>query len=496
MRLIYKNAFFVILFLFVLLSLFTFFASPTERSIQFFGIDGRNTGLLLYFSLIVISLSGWFLASEKLLVQFNSLLLIVGLANVLYGLIQDLGLDPFDWSNPYSPVFGFFGNPNFVSAFIGIFSGVLWAIGFDFRAKIMFRIGSLLALIASIYVILKSDAQQGVLIFVLSGFIVVVIKLSKHSLRKYLFVPSILALCFAVIYSIFDILQKLPWESILYKTSVSNRGDLWRAAIRIANDNAITGVGFDGFDFYYREFRDLAAITERGNSTTSTSAHNVILDLLTSGGYPLAFIYIVLILFTFNSAIKVLKRQAGFNVPFTGLFVAWIAYQVQSLISINQIGLAVWGWALSGLIIGYEVKSRDSNVTISESLQKSRTGQLYIPLSIICVSMGLFIGQFPIAADIDFRSAVESREIEQVKDSAYKFPQSPQRMFYIATLFRDNNLNNEALQIAKDATFKFPRSYDNWLFLLNLEVTDQVTKEAAKRQLAKLDPLNPIPDSN
>ena len=57
-----------------------------------------------------------------------------------------------------------------------------------------------------------------------------------------------------------------------------------------------------------------------------------------------------------------MKRKTEFDVIFATIVAAWVAYQAQSLISINQLGLGVWGWSLSGLIIGYELNTRPDAV--------------------------------------------------------------------------------------------------------------------------------------
>ena len=59
-------------------------------------------------------------SSAVFLSRFLMASLGVGVASLGYGLVQALGGDPFDWVNPYSPVFGFLGNPNFQSSFAAL----------------------------------------------------------------------------------------------------------------------------------------------------------------------------------------------------------------------------------------------------------------------------------------------------------------------------------------------------------------------------------------
>ena len=83
------------------------------------------------------------------------------------------------------------------------------------------------------------------------------------------------------------------------------------------------------------------------------------------------------------SIIRVVKRSERFDAYFVSLVGAWVAYQTQSFISINQIGLAIWGWILSGLIIGYEINTR-----VKDTAQSIPTrGKQQIKTLIRCIQM-------------------------------------------------------------------------------------------------------------
>jgi len=191
----------------------------------------------------------------------------------------------------------------------------------------------------------------------------------------------------------------------------------------------------------------------------------------------------------FFSALKVFKRETEYNLYFTALFVAWLGYQIQSLISINQIGVAIWGWILSGAIIGYE---RITSGKIEISINNIRNSNL-ATIAKVAVGMvvGIIIGIVPLNTDAAFRNAIDSRQIKLVQESAYKWPQSPQKMFQVATIFRENSLFPLSAQVAKDAVTKFPRSYKNWELLSTLEGISDLEKQNALDKMKELDPLNP-----
>ena len=478
-----------LLLIFIIQSLLVLFSSKNLLTLQLFGIDGRNTGLILYFNLLVLLLATSIVSNRGFIKNLINTLILVGLLNLLYGVIQFIGWDPVNWNNSYNPIIGFFGNPNFQSAFLGIVGASSFALFFKSKATLLYQSMLFSFLLLDLFVIVTSESQQGILVFV-SGFFVssyIMLLKSKKLFRISKYYGFLLVLTAAVV--VLDIFQKSPWGSILYKPSVSNRGDLWRAAWRMASDNPVTGVGFDSYEYFYRTYRDEVAIITRGASTTSNSAHNVLLDILSSGGFMLLAVYLGILFLVLLSAIKVLKREVEYNVYFVALFAAWVAYQIQSIISINQIGLAVWGWVLSGAIIGYERQT--SGVIELEIIKNIKSSFIIYTKVATGAAIGLIIGIIPLNSDTAFRAALDSRQINLVQESAYKWPQSPQKMFQVAALFRQNSLFPLSAQVAKDAVAKFPRSYENWELLSTLEGISDLEKNDALNKMKELDPLNP-----
>lgn len=474
---------------FIFQSILILFVSKTPITLQLFGIDGRHTGLILYFNLLILLLATTIVSGIKFSEGIVKVLILVGLLNSIYGLIQFNGWDPIDWNNGYSPVIGFFGNPNFQSAFIGVAASALWAFFFGNQNQLSARITAIIVLLLFFFIIVVTDSQQGIIVYIfgfaLSSFIVILKSKKYFKITKYYG----LAIIIGIVIIVLDILQKVPWNSILYKQSVSDRGDLWRAAWKMANDNPFTGVGFDSYEYFYRASRDLTTITMRGVSTTSNSAHNIFLDILSSGGFLFLAIYMGILFLVFFSAVKVFTRETEYNPYFTALFVAWLGYQIQSVISINQIGIAIWGWILSGAIIGYE---RITSGKIEISMTNVGSSNLITANKVtVGLVVGIIIGIPPVNTDVAFKNAIDSRQIKLVQESAYKWPQSPQKMFQVAAIFRQNSLFPLSAQVAKDAVVKFPRSYENWELIFTLEGISNLEKQNALNKMKELDPLNP-----
>jgi hypothetical protein len=197
------------------------------------------------------------------------------------------------------------------------------------------------------------------------------------------------------------------------------------------------------------------------------------------------------------SAVKVIKRSTGFNPLFGGVFGGWVAFQAQSIISINQIGLAIWGWVISGLIIGYEINTR--NVVVAEPLKKkgriagvtAQTSASSFLAMFVAFILGALVGAPPYLASAKFKSAIETGNSQIIQDVAYIWPADSTRFAQIASVLNENKLNTQALQVAVDATEKFPDSYIVWrtLSIMNSATPDQ--KAQALAQMKRLDPNNP-----
>jgi hypothetical protein len=419
----------------------------------------------------------------------------VGGASLVYGLVQAMGADPFNWVNPYSPVFGFLGNPNFQSSLLGVLGTIVFGQLFIKELKVQFKAIIGLYLLVTLYVIKETASQQGFLVLVLGIGVVVglyVLRLSRTLGIGYVAL-SIIGF-FAVL---FGTLNKGPLASLLYKDSVTYRGDYWRAGWKMTVEHPIFGVGMDSYGDWYRRSRNLAATLRRGPDTTSNAAHNVFLDISSYGGFPLLIIYVALMALVAISAIRVLKRQSSFNPIFAGVVGGWVAFQAQSIISINQIGLAIWGWVLSGTIIGYEINTRnkaDVETSMKKGKSASKSAQSSagsVVVLFIAFVLGVLVGMPPYVASAKYKSALETSNPTVIQQAAYIWPLDFTRMIQVSATLNENKLEAEGLKVALDATKKFPDNYAVWANLNSMIRATAEQKAQALSEMKRLDPLNP-----
>jgi hypothetical protein len=291
-------------------------------------------------------------------------------------------------------------------------------------------------------------------------------------------------------------LNKGPLASLLYKDSVTYRGDYWRAGLKMTVDNPIFGVGLDSYGDWYRRSRTIEATLRRGPEITSNAAHNVFLDISAYGGFPLVLIYITLMVLVIVSAVKVIKRSKGFNAGFVGLVSGWVAFQAQSIISINQIGLALWGWVLSGLIIGYEINTRDSELVTEKKMGKNsakpaQSSAGSVMGMFVGFVIGVLVGMPPYLASVKYKSSLETSNPTVIQEAAYIWPLDATRMIQVSITLNDNKLVSQGLEVAIDAAVAFPDNYEVWKALNGMQSATTEQKAEALAQMKRLDPLNP-----
>ena len=474
------------------------FASGANKSQQLFGVNGRNTGLVTYCGLAAILLVAVFASNEKYIQRFSKAALLAGGLSIAYGLLQFVGADPLPWNNIYNPIHGFLGNPDFQSSFVGITCAV--AVALLINNKLSAKNKTLLAsfIVSGLFVAKKSGSQQGLLVFAIGvgviGFIYIRTHLSKVFYLGYIAVAVVGTIAVAL-----GSFNKGPLGGFLYRSTIANRGDYWRAGWKMTTEHPVFGVGMDSYGNWYRRARDLVATMRSGPSGISDAAHNVFLDFSSNGGFPLVIIYCAIIGLTIVSLWTVIARTTVFNPYFAAIAGAWVAYQAQSIISINQIGIAIWGWVLSGLIIGYEIHTREG-VEIQVAPVKDK-GRKVVPTAkissttrnalVISLLVGLLVGMPPLVASARFKAAKKSGNLEQIIAAGHLFPLERDRMTLVGMVLRDNKFDKEALTILLEATDKFPDSFDTWQALASLPNATSAQVANAKAQMKRLDPLNP-----
>jgi hypothetical protein len=351
-----------------------------------------------------------------------------------------------------------------------------------------------------VLVIKETDSQQGFLVL-LGGIAIVLLMWLRQSTIKFLTIPYMAIAILGTLLVLAGSLNKGPLAFLIYKQSVTYRGDYWRAGWKMTVEHPIFGIGLDSYGDWYRRARSLEATLRRGPEIVSNAAHNVLLDLSSTGGLPLVAIYLLMMLLSLRAGIKFLARTQNFDPIFTGLFAVWVAYQAQSIISLNQLGLAIWGWIISGLLVGYEINSRAKSDALPP--KNSRRNKSKVDLksqrirasSVLGISLGmtvgLILGMQPLIASVKYKSAIESGNSKAYMDSANLFPKDFIRIVQVVQNLENYGFSNEAIEIARPASRIFPDSFEIWNVYSQLSKASPEELALALRQMRRLDPNNP-----
>ena len=479
----------VLLFLAILF--IVLFASGSGVWTQFYGVYGRNTGLLAYVALALMLISVALVSDLSFSKKLIWVLIITGMVNAIYGFIQWSGNDPVKWNDLYGPIVGTLGNPNFISAHLGIASLASLSLALESSSSVIYRSTLLVNVGLSLFVIFKTDSSQGLLIFALVSTLIFYLKFFR-SLNLVIRLAYWLLVFGGALLGTVGILNKGPLATLLYQESVTYRGDYWRAGWKMTLDNPLFGVGLDSYGDWYRFARSEVAALRRGPDVTSNSAHNVFLDISSNGGFLLLTAYLLIFGLVLRSVIRILRKSQGFDAIAVGLVSAWTAYLIQSAISINQLGLAIWGWVLGGAIIGYDIYRNKADAPIAKSGAIRRGG---VPPSVALTgTLGLLIGIvvaiWPITHDISFKDAIESRDGFQIERVTDQFPREGYYYTYAGKIFQENKLEEKALKMARKAIELNPRDFKAWRLLAGNPKISQEEKDAAIAKMRELDPFN------
>ena len=490
--------------LFLVASVNTIINSEAPLTQNLYGAYGRNTAFVAYLLLISVILSVAVLRRENSFKYLIWGLFGAGFVNVIYCSWVIAFGDFVPWSNPYGNLLGTFGNPNFIGAFLGLFAASMVAYSFKQGTSIAVRIGTLITFLVTVYAIIDSNAIQGRVV-VVAGLGIVGFYLVRSKFEAIIAqVVYVLFVGIAGTFALLGALQVGPFTQYIYKTSVSLRGQYWQAGWNMGSDHPFTGVGFDSYGDWYRRARDSQALVIPGPNTTTNAAHNVPFDVFAFGGWPLFASYLAILSLSVIAIIKVTRRNRKYDAVFVTLTTAWTCYQLQSIISINQIGLAVWGWLFGGALIAYEVATRpkvdESQSGPSKGKRahaKKKQGETVVSSTLIAgvgAVIGLLIAAPPYSADAKWRSALGSQDLNKIEAAltpGYLNPANSYKYANAVQLLESSKLFDISLKYAQIGVQFNPDNFDAWRVLYLISKSSPEEKALALENMKRLDPKNP-----
>ena len=201
------------------------------------------------------------------------------------------------------------------------------------------------------------------------------------------------------------------------------------------------------------------------------------------------------------AAIRLVIRSREFDPTFAVLLTGWVGYQVQSIISINQIGLAVWGWLLSGSLIAYERATRVSTEEVISQVKNKvarrksdNQSALLVLIGAFGAVVGLVIALPPMVSDAKWRSAQVASTVQGIEStmvpSLYNLQNTTKYLNNIQSL-ESSGLFELSHKYAQQAVKWNPESFELWKVLYLVKNSSSEEKAIALENMNRLDPLNP-----
>lgn len=319
------------------------------------GAYGRNSGLLAYLAGLMVLLASMRVLHPPHTRVLVGAVVVAGAFTGSYGLLQWLGIDAVAWNNPFNPVIATLGNPNFASGYLGIAAavaagGALWN-GWHALWRVASGATAALCLVVGIL----SGSVQGPIAAGAGLFVVAVassLGLDTRAKRAALVGLVATAAAAGTVLLLGLALKIGPATSIFTDAGSRARGHYWRAALEMFRSHPFFGVGLDQYGSFWRTARSVESVAAQGGTGYSDAAHSVPLQMLAQGGVSLAVGYAALFLVTLYALARGLLRLTGSQrTLLSAVGGGWLAYQVQSWVSIDQVPLLVLHFALTGGVL-------------------------------------------------------------------------------------------------------------------------------------------------
>ena len=454
--------------------------APIEQ--QIFGRTGRGLGLMTYSSLILLSIfTAIYIRIENLKLVIGAIIITCSISSV-YSVLQKYDLDIFNWNSKTNGIIGTLGNPNFQSSFAAMvfIPAIIYAWNMRYRYILVLGTGLFFS-----FIIYITQSTQGYVAILASILVYVLIYLWFSN--KILFYGSTLLSLILSGFAIAGMLNQGLLSQYLYKISIQSRGDFWRSAFSAANANPVFGVGLDSTSDVYLKYRDQTAANHPFAEMTD-NAHNYFLEMASTGGYPFALLYLLILILSLYSFFSLQKKLGKFDASLTSLFAAWVVFQLQSIISPGNIVLMIWNSILCGVFIGINAKyfGDQSNNPQRVLLPKFKinTMSIFLPLIGVILTFPYFNSDRLLLKGLNTASA------DLVVQSVKSYPESVSKYSLIGQELLRSNLPILALDVARSAVEFNPNAPSAWGLVLVNQGAPVEERQKAKEQILRLDPLN------
>ena len=481
-------------------------AAVTDVSFTaFFGELQRRNGFLTYLSLSVFMFAAAIFVRLEAIKRLNYVAFFTGMVLGIYGLMQISGLDFIEWNNPYNAVISTVGNPNFAAAVMAMMASIVFGPVLNNSFRVYYRVASLFLTLMLLITIYLSDARQGLIAFAIGVGVYVIIWLyaMKSKLRHLALASSL----FVGVFAILGMLQIGPLTSYLYKGSVTVRGYYWRAGVEMFQDQPFFGVGYDRYGAYFKEFREVGYPLTYGFNITSSNAHNLPIQMFSTAGVFTGIAYLAILGFIiWRGIVGIKSNQGNERLLVASVFSAWLAYQAQTIISIDNIGISIWGWVLGGVVVGVSRQGVEAKIESGKQLKPSvntvnfNLRQVFISTVAVALALGAVVPLYQAEKNMFETRMRYNPSVPESKTALYEYATKtlntqllePGYKITAGNYLAASGFTTEGLNVLKEVVLSDPRNLDALTALAEfnqqLGNLDEIIKY--RLQIAEYDPFN------
>jgi len=354
----------------------------------FWGYYFRQMGYLAYFHFFLFFLVLFFNLKTKKQVQriFYAILTSLFLV-VFYGILQILGVDPINWSEPAfltQRIFSTLGQPNFLGSWLLLTLPIfIWLFWHYFSPKKtnqsfpsttpLFLVPLIICFFFFTLLALGLTQSRGAWIgFILSGLFLLIILMGQKRKKKVFKISFLFLILIFIVLFVFNFTPLLNnendsvfWTRIKSLTQLKETGRLriilWQQSLDLIKQKPLLGYGLESQHFifasYYRP--DQAAL--ESINLMPDRAHNDFLDTLLISGIlgGLAYLYLIISAFYFglsNINSQFSEKKLMILVLLTGLWGYLISLQFSFAVITTT--LYFWGYLAILLKIVYGIEDK------------------------------------------------------------------------------------------------------------------------------------------
>lgn len=489
------------------------------------GAWGRNTGLIAYLCVAIIHFYITNIKSDLTEYTLKTLSWL-GFGLSIYGIMQLTGNDLFPWTGRDGPAILTLGNTNFASAILAIttlatlinFYGSISGTRKSYSKPRLLLASSLV----QAFVLYKTNSTQGIVaIFIGLSILVIAIIFSKPIQVTARSIGIFTFILFVAVLMLILLMKKGSAYLSSASFSFVDRFYHWESAIQMIREFPLFGVGLDSFGFWYAGFRSSEAIALRGTPNSFTNnAHNVILQIGATGGLTSLVPFLIIIGIITLYSLRILKSREVLLLE-RGVASLWLVYLSQAFVSIDQIGLMVWGWIIGGLVVQIykrklrlvatesPINGKNSNPekVLNKILRISRSLR-YVVIGILFTTFSLnmlvprYMDEVTVKNNMKTWNYIQTQQsinnTETLGQLSNKISQaaissgSPQIRQKSSIFLIEKGYTQQATEILEFNVAQYPRDWEAWRILLRIRQFNEEWQEAAVvlSKLREIDPLN------